>query len=531
MRRTTRAVAAFSVVGVLALSACHSAVSASASNSGSGTGGTLIVGMTAAEIPGLDTTEYESQGGEGGRFVGMQIYDGLTRWDLSQGTTAPKVVPGLATGWTVAPDGVTWTFKLRPNVTFTDGTPWNADAAIFNFDRYVNKKSPLYSAELNSQGGLDLAGVKSAAKVDDMTIKITTNGPWAYLNEDLATLPMASPTAVQKEGKNFANNPVGTGPFKFQSETPGQQLVLVRNDHYYLGPPKLDELILRPIPDATARIAALRSGEVNWIEVPTPDEVPSLKAAGDQVLTNSYPHNWPWVLDVTKAPWNNVLVRQAANYAINRQSLSQDLLKGTGEPAYQYLGSADIGYQAADNTYSYDPAKAKQLLAQAGYPNGFTTTLSYPTSGSGNMIPTPMNEALQQDLAAVGIKVKLQPIEWSAMLTDFFVGKIPGGAGAINISLGFSSASLLTEVFETNGPLNVGHYSDPKLDALLAKVKTEYSVDERAKTYNAINKVLLQDAPWLVVVHDLDARVLAPNVHGFVQPKSWFADLTSVWVN
>ena len=234
MRPTIRALATLSVVGVLALSACHSAVSASAGNSSSGTGGTLIVGMTAAEIPGLDTTEYESQGGEGGRFVGMQIYDGLTRWDLSQGTTVPKVVPGLAASWSVGSDGVTWTFKLRPNVTFTDGTPWNADAAVFNFDRYVNKSSPYYSAELNSQGGLDLAGVKSATKVDDMTIKIITNGPWAYLNEDLATLPMASPTAVKKEGENFSNNPVGTGPFKFQSETPGQQLVLVRNQ--YPGP-------------------------------------------------------------------------------------------------------------------------------------------------------------------------------------------------------------------------------------------------------------------------------------------------------
>lgn len=229
-------------------------------------------------------------------------------------------------------------------------------------------------------------------------------------------------------------------------------------------------------------------------------------------------------------PWKNPLVREAANYAIDRDSMSKDILQGTGEPAYQYLGPADPGYVAADNKYSYDPAKAKQLLAQAGYPNGFTTTLSYPTSGSGNMIPGPMNEALQQNLAAVGIKVKLEPIEWSAMLSSFYANKIPGGADAINISLGFSSMTLLSMVFHTGGTFNVGGYSDPKTDKLLDQLKVTYSASGRAAIMTQLNRVLLKDNPWLVVVHDLNPRALAPDVHGFVMPKSWYVDLTTTWV-
>jgi len=494
-------------------------------------GGTLIVGMTASNIPGLDTTQAQSEGGEGTRFVGLQLYDGLTRWDLSQGDTAPELVPGLAESWEVADDHITWTFHLRSGVVFHDGTPFDADAAIYNLDRLTNEDSPLYDAELASQGGLSLSGIDTASKVDDMTIQIVTKGEWAYLDEDLATVPFGSPTAIEKEGADFANNPVGTGPFKFESLTRGQELVLVRNDNYYLGAPKLAKLILRPIPEATARLAALRSGEVNWIEVPSPDDVESLTSADFQVLTNSYPHNWPWLFDMKQAPWDNPLVRQAANFAIDRASLSDDILQGTGEPAYQLLGSADAGFDDANDFYSYDPDKAKQLLADAGYPNGFDTTLSYPTSGSGNMVPTPMNEALQRDLAAVGINVKLEPVEWASMLTDFYAGKIPGGAGAINISLGFSSPALVGLVFGSGATFNVGGYSNPDVDAILAKTKTEFTREERGQSLAELADIVTQDAPWLFVVHDLNARVLAPNVKGFVMPKSWYVDLTSVSVD
>jgi peptide/nickel transport system substrate-binding protein len=520
---------ALALGAILTLAACSGA--ATSGNGASGAGGTLIIGMTATNLPGTDTDFAQSEGGEGIRFVGMQLYDGLTKWDLTHSDRSPVLEPGLATSWTPNADGSQWIFKLRPNVKFHDGTPWNADAAVFNFDRYSNKNSPYYYPELNSVAGLLLGGINSTKKIDDLTLEIDTDGPLSFLPDNLAVLPMGSPTAIKKLGNDgFAKAPAGTGPFKFESMVRGQRMVMVRNPDYWGGAPKLDKVILRPMPDAAARVAALRSGEVNWIEVPVPDEVPALRSSSFQVLTNPYSHVWPWVFDTTKKPWNDVRVRQAANYAINRESMAKDLLKGTGSPAYQFAPRGDVGYDPKLDTYSYDVAKAKALLADAGYPNGFDTTLSFPTSGSGNMVPIPMNEALQQDLAKVGIKVKLQPVEWASMLTDFFQGRIPGGADAINISLGFVFISLWSTWFSSTSKVNAGHFADPKVDGLLTAAARELDPVKRNLIYVQVNDQLNRDVPWLLVVNDLNPRVLGPKVHGFVMPRSWFIDLTSTWV-
>lgn len=523
-------VAVLAAAGLTALTAC---APGSPGGSGGGGGGanTLVIGMTASDIPLLDTGLCQNQGYEGVRFVGNQLYDGLTKFDLKQGTEIPKVIPGLATSWTPNADGTVWTFKLREGVTFHDGEKWDADAAMFGLNRYLNKSAPEFYPTLNAQAGLTIAGIKSAAKVDAMTITITTDGPLSYLPANLTTVFFGSPKAIKELGNDgFAQKPVGTGPFKFESITRGQQLVLVKNENYWGGAPKVDKVVMRPIPDATARVAALRSGQVNWIEVPPPDDVPTLTADGFQVVTNSYDHVWPWVLDVRKKPWNDVKVRQAANYAINRDALVTNVLKGTADPALQVAAKANAAFRTENEMYSYDPEKAKKLLAEAGYPNGFETRLSFPTSGSGNMIPIPMNEALQQDLAAVGIKVKLEPVEWASMLTDFFVGKIPGGADTINISLSMQQEGFWNTWFGTGSGSNVGGYSNPKVDALLTQAKQELDEKKRSDIYAEASKILTEDAAWLLVVNDRNPRALSKNVTGFVQPKSWFADLTTLSV-
>jgi peptide/nickel transport system substrate-binding protein len=493
-------------------------------------GGTLVIGMTASNIPGLDTIMFQSEGGEGGRFVGVQLWDGLTRFDLTQGETTPEVIPGLAESWDVSDDATTWTFHLRAGVTFHDGTPFDADAAIYNFDRMINEESPLYVPELNSVGGILLTGIASATKVDDMTIEIVTDGPNSFLLEQLALVPFGSPTAIEAAGDAFAEHPVGTGPFMFESVSRGQELVLVRNPDYYRGAPLLDRLILRPIPEVTARMAALRSGEVDWIEVPAPDEVPALEAEGYQVLTNYYSHVWPWVFDVTEPPWDDVRVRQAVNYAIDRDTMSEALLNGTGSPALQYVPPSDLGYDPANDVYSYDPDRARELLAEAGYADGFSTSVSFPTSGSGNMVPIPMNEAIQRDLAEVGIDVELEPIEWGAMLGDFFAGAIPGDADSLNISLGFVLPSLWGVWFSCDSTINVGHYCNPDADALIAEAAAVIDPAARGEIFAELGALLAEDAPWLLVVNDLNPRVLAPDVHGFVMPQSWYVDLTGVSV-
>lgn len=497
---------------------------------GSGEGGTLIVAMTATNIPGLDTIQFQSEGGEGGRFVGVQLWDGLTRFDLTQGESTPEVIPGLAESWEVSDDGLTWTFHLREGVTFHDGEPWNADAAIFNYDRQLNRDSPLFEQELNSVGGILLNGIVAATKVDDMTIELVTERPMADLPSMLALGAFGSPRAIEEMGDSFAQNPVGTGPFRFESLERGRELVLVRNEDYYRGAPKLERLILRPVPEVTARMAALRAGEVQWIEVPSPDEVPALQAEGFQVLTNAYSHVWPWVLNTTQPPFDDVRVRQALNYAIDRDAMAESLLQGTGAPALNYIPASDPGYSEDLAGFEFDPDKARELLAEAGYADGFEMRLSFPTSGSGNMIPIPMNEALQRDLAAVGVEVVLEPIEWGAMLGDFFNGDIPGGAHAINISLGYVLPSLWSAWFHSEATLNTGKFADPEVDALLEQISAEFDPEAQAALYGELNDELVAGSPWLLVVNDLNPRVLAPSVHGFVMPRSWYVDLTQVWV-
>lgn len=498
--------------------------------SAGGSDNTLVIGMTASDIPVLDTGLAQGQGYEGLRFVGNQLYDGLARFDLTKGDEIPKIVPSLAESWTANEDLTVWTFKLRPDVTFHDGEPWNADAAIFNLERYIDTGTDHYYADLNAQGGLSISGIESFRKVDDMTLEFTTKGPWSYLPVDLATVYFGSPKAIKDLGnEEFALHPVGTGPFEFVSLERGQQLTMKANPDYWNGKPKVDKVILRPIPDATARTAALRSGEVNWIEVPPPDDVPSLKS-DFQVLTNSYDHVWPWVYNTSKPPFDNPLVREALNWAIDRDSMVKNLLHDTAEPALGVAPRANAAYRPTGDVYGYDVDKAKQLLAEAGYADGFTMTLSYPTSGSGNMIPGPMNTALQSDLAKVGVKVELKPIEWAAMLTDFFVGKIPGDANALNISLSFQQEGFWSMWFGSDSPLNAGRYKNESVDPLLAKARTVLDDKARSDIYADVAAKLGADSPWLVVVNDRNPRVLAKNVKGFVQPQSWFADLTSITV-
>ena len=256
---------AVAITAAVALSACSAGTDGGSTAEGSG--GTLTIGMTASNIPLLDTAMSGSEGGEGWRFVGNQLYNGLTQWDLSDPDVVPTIIPALAESWEVSEDLTTWTFTLREGVTFHDGTPFDADAAVYNLGRYVDQGDPQFYPELRAAASEPVAGLKGFSKIDDMTIEITTVGPWANLPSDLATLYFASPTALEELGNDgFLKAPVGTGPFEFVELQEGESLTLASYDDYWAGEAKVDNLVLRPIPDATARVAALRNGEVNWIE-------------------------------------------------------------------------------------------------------------------------------------------------------------------------------------------------------------------------------------------------------------------------
>ncbi|MGG4047923.1 ABC transporter substrate-binding protein [Paenibacillus favisporus] len=499
---------------------------------GSAAKGTLVIAMSAANIPVPDTMPTE--GYEGMRFVGYQLYDALVKWDLTQGDKPAELTGGLAESWEHSnSDPTEWTFHLRQGVTFHDGTPFNADSVIFALDRLLKPDSPYYDAKIAGSTGSSLRFIAKYAKADENTVRIYTNGPYSFLLYDLASILIPSPEAVKKYGGDYANHPTGTGPFKFVSMKQGQELVMDKNDKYWGTVPKLDRVVLRPISDPSARLAAIQSGEVNWAEIPPTESIEQLKSMGFQVLTNTYPHIWPYVLNTADGPWKDKKVRQAANYAIDREGMSADLLGGASIPATQLMYKGHAWYSSDAEPYAYDPDKAKKLLAEAGYPNGFSTTFLVPTSGSGNMWPVQMNEYVQKDLKAVGIDVKIESIEWQSLLTQYLQG-FPKDkeVGAINISLPtiapnsfpnfFSSAALFPK------GLNIGGYSNPELDRILNEAQTSFDAGKRDVLLKQASAIIAEDAPWIFVVHDLNLRVLAPDIHGFVQPQSWFADLTGI---
>ncbi|MFE2914517.1 ABC transporter substrate-binding protein [Kitasatospora indigofera] len=533
--RTVRSSVGAPAAAALLLSTVGCAATGSAAGAGDaapgGRGGTLVIGAT-GKLPNPDTV-IGGAGFEGKRLVSFQIYEGLTRYDLSGTDAPPEITGALAESWTVAADARTWTFALRKGVKFQDGTPFDADAVVFNLDRYLAKGSEFYTDALGAAAKEYAGGIVRYRKTDADHVELVTKDPNGHFPEDLAHVLIAGPAAVRATGSaGFARHPVGTGPFAFASQTEGQQIELVANKDYWRGAPKLDKLVIKSLPDVAARTAALRSGGVNWIEYPNPDDIDSLRAEGARIATNSYDHLWYWILDGSKAPWNDPRVRQAANYAVDRKAIAEKLLHGTADPAYQAAPRATFAYDPAGDVYSYDPAKAKQLLAEAGRADGFTTSVTVPTAGSGNLLPVPITEAIQRDLAAVGIKVEIRTTDWSTLIGAEAKGEVALGSDAVAQSTTlFQSEALLPLFIGGKSPFWTGHYSNPKVDQLLGSAAASPDRTARRADYRSALSQVTQDAPWLFVVNDRNPRALSPKVQGLVQPQSWFLDLTTVWVS
>ena len=507
--------------------------------------GTLRIGMTATDVP--TTTGVPNNGFEGVRFMGFTAFDALVNWDLSKADTAADIVPGLAESWQQdAGDRKKWTFKLRSGVSFHDGTPFNADAVIWNLDRTFKQGAPQFDPQGSAinRGRPTYLAEDGYRKVDDSTIEFTTTRPISYFPYVLTTIFYVSPTAFGKAGSwaEFAKAPVGTGPFQVQNFKPRISVDLVKNAGYWdkARVPKLDKVVLFPMPEANTRLAALRSGQVDWIEVPPPDSINGLKQAGYEVVTNSYPHVWPWVLNTTKAdsPFRDAKVRQAINYCVDRDGLVA-LLAGTAEPSVGFFKKGDPRFGNPKNDYKFEPAMAKKLLAEAGHGTGKTVRgkIMISTSGSGQMLPLPMNEFLQQSMKQCGFDISFEVVEWGTMLVAFRAEPTAPQAinsDAMNISLVSSDVSMVVRWFygdnATPKGSNWGHWRSQEFDALLRKMEGASNQDEFRKALAAMHEILVDDAPWVWIVHDRNPRAMTKQVQGFVSAQSWFQDLTRVWI-
>lgn len=508
------------VTAALALSAC-----ASGSTPAADAEQELVIGSQMASFPSLDTGAITTAGYEGQRLIGNLVYEGLTKRDVSDPNAPAGVAPALASSWEVSPDGLEYTFHLQEGVTFHDGTAWDADALIYNITRYMDEDDPNYDPVLITYYTV-LTFVDTVEKIDDLTVSFTLKEPFAFFLADLYNVYFASPTSLDEDGAaGQATNPVGTGPFVFDELQQNQSISFVRNDDYWGDVAKLDRLTVELIPDPSARTAALRSGRVDWIEAAQPDDLASLESAGFVATGNAFDWEWSWQLMTGEEPFDDIRVRQAMNYAIDREAIADDLLHGTAVPAYQMFAGASLYYTADDDLYSYDPAKAEALLAEAGYPDGLEVTVGYITAGSGAMQAKAMNEALQGQLAAVGIDVTLEPVDFSGMYAKLGAGDT--GWQAANQAFSLEQPSSWKGFwFGCDG--NFFGYCNEEAEALYDEALVTVDDAERAALLTEVGHLMTEDAAWLFVVNDTAPRAMSPSVTGFEQPKSWWIDFTGV---
>jgi peptide/nickel transport system substrate-binding protein len=514
---------------------------------GAQAGSTLRIAMTASDIP--TTTGLPNNGFEGMRFLGYPIFEGLVLWDLASADKLAGLRPGLAEKWEqAADDKKTWIFHLRRGVKFHDGTDFTADAVIWNLDRYFNKESPQFELPAAGMSRARVPLMGSYKKIDDYTVAISTTTVASYFPYMTVYLLFTSPASFEKAGKDWAKVAVlpaaGTGPFMITKVTPRQSVELAKNEGYWdpAKKAKVDTIVLLPMPEATARVAALRSGQVDWIEVPPSDGIPSLKSAGFVITTGSYPHVWPWFFNIgaKASPFKDVKVRQGLNYCIDREGLVT-VLNGTAEPSVGWLKKSDPNFGSPANAYKFDPAKGKALLAEGGYtaanPLSFKVMIS--SSGSGQMLPLPMNEFLQQNLKeACGVTVEFDVVEWQVLLNQARAEPdSPNlkGAMSLNISSPSSDAGVMARYFSSanfspNG-FNFEQWKDDIFDEALKTLAEGTDPKVIAEATKKAHERLVDNPPWLFIVHDLNPRAMSTKVKGFISPQSWFLDMTLVSVD
>lgn len=463
----------------------------------------------------------------------MNVYDGLVRY--APGTL--EVEPALASGWQISDDGKTYTFTLREGVRFHDGTPFNADAVVFNFERMLNEDHPYHNT-----GPFPLSfffgAVESVEAVDAATVRFTLNAPYAPFLSNLAypTGLIVSPAAVMAHGSDFGRNPSGTGPFRFAEWSANESVVITRNESYWDGSAATEAVVFRPITDANTRVAEMLSGGIDlMVEVP-PVALSRFQPPAFNMVEQAGPHVWFLILNAKEGPFADKRVRQAANYAINKEALVNDVLEGTAAiaagptpPAFSWA------YNEALEPYPHDPDRARALISEAGA-EGAELTFYVTEGGSGMLDPVAMGTAIQADLAAVGFDVKIETYEWNT-----FLGQVnPGLEGKADMAqmawmtndpdtLPF--LALRTEAWPDKGGFNSGYYSNPKVDELLEAARISTDQAERAALYREMQTIVQEDAPWVFVANWKQNAVTSERVENFGLEPSFFLLLKDVVKN
>ncbi|GIX46742.1 MAG: ABC transporter substrate-binding protein [Candidatus Tectimicrobiota bacterium] len=458
--------------------------------------GTVVVAL-GSNIPTLDPWAHSARMAI--ITTNWHIHDNLFMRDLE----TMKPIPGLALSATPI-DNLTWEIKLRRGVKFHNGEPFTAEVVKFNLDRVLDPNN-----KLQGRAGITwLNDVKTGGEgeavvvVDDYTVRIRTKEPYPLVHERLTTWPMISKTHFERVGpEGYARNPVGTGPFRFVEWVKGQRLVLEANLDYWMGPPAVKRVIFRPIPEMATQIAELLSGGVHIIRTVPPDQIDYINNSGVAYVTSA-PILRVVYLNLDAAgraepgnPLTHVKVRRAIAHAIDVDAIIRHVLQGRAVRTATGVNPLHFGYDPTIEGIPYDPQKARQLLAEAGYPDGFHTVLN---SYSGSVVNVrQVVEAIMGYLEAVGIKTENRHFEdVGTWIRTMRAGKLNGiglaswGSGAV-----FDADALLWRL--TKSGEDFSYISDPDIDRWLSAARATLDPQQRLELYSKVQRRLVEQAYWV----------------------------------
>ncbi|MHB2265529.1 ABC transporter substrate-binding protein [Aliihoeflea sp. PC F10.4] len=450
----------------------------------------LVLGVV-LEPPHLDPTAGAAAAID--EIVYANVFEGLTRIGPNG-----EVLPALAESWEISEDGLTYTFALHEGVTFHDGAPFTADDVVFSLDRARADDST------NAQKGL-FAAIKSVEATDPATVTVTLSHPQGAF---LYNMGWGDAVIVSEaSAATNAENPVGTGPFRFDSWARGSSIVLVKSPDYWGEEVALDRAEFRIVPDAAAAVPAILSGDIQAFPMFPPDAYEQVQ--GDprfKVVIGSTEGETILAMNNGKEPFDNIEVRRAISYAVNRDEVIAGASNGLGTPIGSHFSPANAAYVDLTGTYPFDPERAKELLAEAGLADGFSATLKLPPPGYARQ----GGEIIAAQLRQIGINLEIQPVEWADWLSTVFTDK--------DYDLTIISHTEPNDIDIYSRPDYYFNYQNEAFNEVIAELDQTSDEAQRNELYGQAQEILAEDAPVVFL---------------FQLPKVgvWDAKLEGLWEN
>lgn len=458
--------------------------------------------------------------------IQTNLFDGLIKKDQDE-----NIVANLATEWEPI-DDTTWEFKLRDDVTFHDGEPFNAEAVKKNIERIIDP-------EVGAPRAFIFEMITDIVVIDEFTVQLKTDFPFApllsHLNHPVGV--MVSPKSIDEDyaamedGKDAGSvinaNPVGTGYFTFDSWTPGTEIKLVKNDNYWGEAALVDSVTFKAIPEGGTRLAELETGHAQIIEPVQPNEVPTINDSGKAVVDVKTSSSLAYLgFNIDKEPFNNVKVRQAITMLINEQDINQGIYEGYGLPAVGPLAPNVFGYDESVKPLSYDLEAAKVLLAEAGFADGFKTSVW--TNDNQQRMDTAV--IVQQALSEANIEVEIEVVEWGAYLDKTASGEHDMFILGLSNPVG-DADYFLSQLFHSENKGNSGNrtfYENAKVDELLEQARAEIEEAPRKALYAEVQEILIDEAPMFYIQHQEYLSGVSNDIEGYWIDSSGYYQLKDV---